>query len=271
MQGITRIIARLWALLSTAACGAPTNPAVEDPDRAEVMLLAEVQSLTQWLLLFRADRGLETAALRAPTFLPRGICELRGDSTDSNMNGIPDDMTITYPGPNCPPDLAFGTSGTIRVQDIGGRWGARVTYDRYVPSHISLPTRSDETIHGVMELHQLSDTTLEVHDRTSAVRTNLPSPGFEISQNSDLRAVFIGAATVSPGGLFQRSPRRVTVEGWTTMAVAGPARDSLRFAYTTLAPLTEPQVTCRSPYSAGRLQIAVSGLSSNTFTRQFSC
>lgn len=240
----------------------------------QTAVVREMRFLAQFMTEAQMDdqKYLASPFVRDLSLLTAGLpCDLPA-ATDSNGNGIPDDLTHIFTAANCPVATEF-IRGGIRIQDIGGPWGVRVTYNNLQTVLSVAAVTLEKEIAGVLELRQTSDTTLSVSNNTTTMDRNVSSAG-TILETRIHNLTFIQTAPITRDAarFVQPLPRRVTVSGSiASVGALGIPEDTIRMAINTTTTLTQTQPFCLGFYSTGELDVRVTGAATSTVGIRFSC
>ena len=136
-------VALLWALALGCGDDDPTSPPLTDPTAAAAggAIAAQVVELTREFTTASFDElPFDTIVSASPHLrLPMlqslrtmgEDCAVRGDSTDTDGDGVPDDYIVTWNADSCMvsgDSLTFGFSGSVRVTDPGTTVGFNIAY-----------------------------------------------------------------------------------------------------------------------------------------------
>ena len=276
------------ALCLMAACDAHVPTKAPEPLTFTTDSIALVFELAT--LGFEHAPLLDTLALESIAFktLPALIPSLCvPDSTgtsDRNGNGIPEDLYLTFPAARCIKSTFFPSrrqrlQGQIRIQDLGGRWGALVTYTDLLYSSM----RSDSTavtVSGTVELRQTTDTTLDLTNHTTLLeRTVTLADERRYDRVFDLNTSYRHLLRVAGAQTPQFDVRELDVVGTvhrvrahtSALGAVRPTSETALFAITTPVRLVKGRAPCSSTVASGRLAARVSGTVSGAIERVFSC
>lgn len=145
------------------------------------------------------------------------------DETDSDHDGIPDDLVATFTAQNC--TLRFGqqtasVTGSLRVQDLQGMWALRLTYDD-VRITMSVADRTTTiTMDGVAEVHLNEEEARTLNRVTTGVIESSPAGTSTIRLANDFTTRFTpsGGRTMSP--IVARPPGRFAMSGTMELSVS---------------------------------------------------
>ncbi len=206
--------------------------------------------------------------------LPSMFFTCQADSTGDfsrNALGLARDVTLTYPSDRCSQSIGgvnISTVGSIRVQDLGGPWSVRVTYQGMLSVLASTQGRTENTLDGWIELHTADDTTLQVTRQLMGSSTTGANAVRRINAVTTEVVDPRGVVPASSDGRFL-SPTRMRWTGAIT-AVYLASSDSIQLALSTVTPLV-PNAGCLSGYSAGEVRVLVTGTRSADLRVRFSC
>lgn len=280
MRRGTVSLTAVMLLLLTCACGEPPSAAEVrkfEPDSLRVT--GELLQLAYEQGSALDHRRLEHIAMPLGSAVLRFRCTADSVGTrDQNGNGVPEDLTLTFQAARCRQDASIGSTitveGSVRVQDLGGRWSARVTYTGFAVLNGGPPlgfiTRN--AVDGVVELRLVADSVVESDDRTRRTLTNDPQGTFR-HRRFDLRTQYRVASRVPPPPSALVDIRGLELTG-SVSRVLGDARgrDSLRFAISTPQRLEAPrEFNPFCPYSVGVLRAVVSGSVTGTVMHTYAC
>jgi len=267
---------------SLDGCGETTAPNVTIPDAAahaagasiaaqvgEIAASFSTSSFLEQPFLV-AERG---SKLRLPRLdvarLAADHCAVVGDTTDTDADGVPDDLTVVFPADSCTVagDSATVTlSGSVRITDPGTAAGFGITYSN-LQLHIASKNGDSLTFgfDGTRDVNATpasaglsENVTLTIAARASTVTHTVSlaqnwSVGFTpaAGQSIDLEAAL-------PDGAL-------ALTGSTTFVADA---QSFAFAVRTQVPL-EHAATCATPptFTAGELRAVVSGNQGGAFVR----
>jgi hypothetical protein len=193
-----------------------------------------------------------------------------GDTT-RNASRVPADQLHSWPVGRCArADVQVRSfSGNVRVQDLGGRFAARVTHG---VSGVLGSGLSDVLVDfsGTVEVRALDDTTGEARvQRTIAARvTQGASAGDRVNvQDFSYRWVDRLGVPRPAAGPFVPS---LAIAGTLIRTVSGTPRDSVRIGITTVVPL-EGDNRCPVGYRVGEVELQVTGTRTGTTRIRMTC
>jgi hypothetical protein len=267
----------VWGLVS--AC----SPSLSDPALSQEESAARSLATTELMALAAARGGLLTGdlvALGIPTAssIPiAGLC--RADSTGSgqaNAAGVPQDLTLTWPADRCVSGsglVARNITGSVRLQDLGGRYAARVTYADYDYTVTFGGGNSRQRVNGVAEIRAVDDTTGRVTLQTTESVEVVGGGGvIETTRAKALAIGFVDAAGVPRPPFSVGFPNRLTYDGTMSVVTKSPVRDDSVFLRITTPVAMEPDVGCfLSGYRAGEISAQVTGRVRTTVTLRYRC
>lgn len=264
-------VAAAFLLPLAAACSSTTESMA--PDVGAVVAF-EGAELAKLLVRGNSSGDLPHIGVRLPYLIFQDrACPTLSDTTDTNGNGIPDDMVVQYATGGCPGGLGV-LSGRIRVADLNGPWNVRVTYERFEARQTGLLRQDWMIADGVFHYRGTSDSTFEAHNQTRVTSGgDHLYTSYAITRGYDLRVVYTGPIRIFDGRHLQGLRHSVVVSGsyYTVRGLRGP-RDSTRFDVTTLVPLKEKSATnADCPVSAGTLRLTASGALNGTADFTFDC
>jgi hypothetical protein len=275
------VVTILWTL--ALGCGDdPTNPPVLTDQTAAAAggaIAQQVVELTKEFTTASFD-GLPFDTIVTPGMrlrVPRlqdlrtwgQDCAVRGDSTDSDGDGVPDDFTITWNADSCTvsgDSLTFRTSGSIRVTDPGMTAGFDLTYSniQFRLDHVN----GDYVQIGFNGTHGVSASTTTANldeniTLTLAVRDGGVMHSGSIAQNWN------AGFTAATGQMFDVDgvlpDGAMTLNGSTTWTGNG---ETFAFSVVTATPLEhDADCTLEPDVIAGQLRALVSGNQGGAFIR----
>jgi hypothetical protein len=196
--------------------------------------------------------------------------------TDANGNGLPDDQTTQYSASSCTfvqNGATTTAAGSIRLQDLGGLYGYRITYANYTLVGTKGDSVVTATLNGAYEYRYpistvgaaLDNTTLTVRSQSSSGSITLTRAANLTASLSPVSGVF--APTSFPGATM-------TVTGTLTIGLAltgnavvanYPTSATFNMSLTTPTLVTSPVSCGATPgFTTGALQAALSGTWSST-------
>ncbi len=171
-----------------------------------------------------------------------------------NARGIPARLTLAFPVGRCNRPSSFGgggrlLEGTIRIEDLGGSYAARVTYDRMVSISSTGVSRTEVRADGYVEVRELDDSTADVLRQLNETQ--------EVSRaNGTIRTTRGGTirttVRVPPGRVGRGDitvPGAHTYAGTRFVVIQGARRDSIHLEFTTVEPLTTSSACLQGPLS----------------------
>lgn len=206
-------------------------------------------------------------------------------TTDTNGNGIPDNKLSTYTAANCSyPNngTAVVVTGTVRLEDLGGTYGYRVTYTNFN----TIGTKGDSTyktlVNGTIEYAFTSTTQARTQDNLDITLFAGSSAGSASLQR--VAGSLAGTFTPSNGNILSRTAPlptgtlimsgAMTVTATATgnqIPTGGPASQTVSMLISTTAPMNA-NIGCSLDQSlnSGGMQATVggsqTGAASVTFT-----
>lgn len=271
--GVRRPYLRLLApALGALLSGCSLDVGRPAPPEFDADLIAEVTRL------LREVREAPTVADLTRFGLPGDVSVLQlacfpvvsGDTT-RNANRVPVDQVNAWPAGRCTRSdvqvRAF--SGSVRVQDLGGRFAARVTHG---VSGVLGRGGSDVQVdfNGTLDVRAVDDTTGEARiARRLSERTVAPAVPAANLQVQEFAYRWVDRLGV-PRGTASIAANRVLVEGTLTRVSSGATRDSVRVDFSSLTPL-EPDGRCLVGYRVGEVEMRVTGTRSGITRFQLSC
>ena len=266
-------------LIAIAACSSTTDLSL-DESRTHQLVGLEMKKLGQLVTGVRMAGPIEFNGLLPSSFVFGSVCGVRSNTDDTDGNGVPNDLTLSFRLPACRTSsgiLETDLLGAVRFQDLGGRWGVRLTYNSLWQVKRTLSGPNEFTVAhlatGGMELRYLSDSAIEIHDFVVRVDSIVGATGQAITERRfNIRSTYRGAVTVHPFGLLQ-PVQRINVDGWFTLVRrTATTVDSSRFDLATTVPLEHTQFEfCRSPFSSGTLKVRATGKLKATVDVKFTC
>lgn len=277
MQSCRRRSLCTWLLAVTAfsaiGCDATAGFRVNTDALVQTTVVEEMRLLAQFVT--RAQMGnayiVSPLSYVSPTIV--GLpCSLPSGAADSNGNGIPDDLTYVFTDTNCP-DASHSIRGQVRIQDLGGPWSVRVTYNQLNSTLINTTFSTERIVDGTLELRQLSDTSVQVtNSTTSAERIVGGIAGDVTRRKNNLSFIQYGAVTRDANGFSQPLPRRVSVSGSVNrIGLVFADGDSLSMAVNTTVALSQTVPVCVGFFTTGQLDVRVTGTYSSTVGIRFTC
>ena len=215
-------------------------------------------------------RHITTSPLPTPA---AGCNPTVSSNADIDSNGVPDDKLVTYTAANCSYNsngTAVVITGSIRLQDIGGIYGYRITYNNY----LVVGKKGDSTVtasaNGVAEYAVKSATQATTQDGLTISASAAASTG-----SSTLTRTGSLSGTFTPSGAnvlvrFGAIPTGTLILSGTINIVAaatgnqipsgGPSSQTLTMLISTATPLNASIVCPDSgPINLGELQATVGG------------
>jgi len=205
-----------------------------------------------------------------PRWLAADSCATFSDTTDTDQDGIPDDLTVSFGAPGCTvavgESLTVALSGSFRVTDRGTDPGFDITYTsvRLRVDHTS-GDFADLRLNGTQGVGATSSGASLAENLTSTIdlRANGVSHHGAVTQN------WTAAFTASPGATFDPGlplpSGDLDVAGSTTWVADG---QSLAFALSAPTPLAHEQgCTQPPPFESGILRALVTGNRVGAFVR----
>lgn len=235
-------------------------------------LIAEVTRLLRDVREAPSTADLSRFGLPADVSVLQLACfpVISGDTT-RNASRVPVDQVNLWPTGRCARSdvqvRAF--SGSVRVQDLGDRFSARVTHGvSGVLGRGSVDVQVD--FQGTMEVRAVDDTTGEARvERRFSERSVAPA-----APEANLRVQAFTYRWVDrlgvPRGTIGLAPSRVLLSGALTRVTSGTAQDSVRVDFSSVTPL-EPDARCLVGYRVGEVEIRVTGTRSGITRFQLSC
>lgn len=222
-------------------------------------------------------------ALNLATSFPSGCSPTLSGTGDTNGNGIAEDQTLTFTAANCTVTQSGATSrftGSVRVQDLGGVKGYRLTYSNLAQAVTLADTTLTVTANGVFEaawataasgrtsmgivttiLRQEKGGATSVTFTPNVVATFSPTGNGQISAGRGL-----------PAGTFTASGTLATQLTWTgSFRTSGtPASATYNVAISTSLTMTYDGVcTADRAFGAGQLAGVVTGYAPGALTSVF--
>ncbi len=272
-------------VVAAAAAGACEAASPTDPTARQRAAFVESIAVTELTTLVTSRphnriQPLISIGLPTPGFISPSFLGCRADSTGiatSNSTGVPQDLTLTWPAGRCL-QVTGGTvsqtfSGTIRIQDLGGRYATRVSYANVESTLSGLGAGSRSTLDGIVESRALDATNgrllLQTRDRQE---TGTPSSANIVHRARDVMVDYSDAAGVPRPVSAATAPGPVTFSGTMAIVVSSPlGTDSVHLRISTGVPL-QPDLTCiLSGYRAGEVSAVVTGAIRTTLTTRYSC
>ena len=193
-----------------------------------------------------------------------------GDTT-RNASRVPLDQVQSWPIGRCTrSDVQVRSfSGSVRVQDLGGRFSARVTHGvSGVLGRGAVDVQVDFT--GTLEVRAVDDTTGEARiERRLAERAVAPASSATNVRVQEFVYRWVDRLGV-PRGTVGIVPARVILGGTLTRVASGATPDSVRVEFSSLTPL-EPDTRCLVGYRAGEVEMRVTGTRSGITRFQLAC
>lgn len=239
------------------------------------MALSELAQLVGQRILVTND--LKTLGLQSAPGSSFFACtpDSTGVST-TNAAGVPVDLTLTYSAGRCIQELgavARATSGSIRIQDLGGRYAARVTYTNFVSGFTTAGIGTRTTVNGAVEIRGLSPTTGKIEQRYTDVQElgNATSSSRTTRiRNLDITFTDTSGVPASRFTLFGL-PTRLSYAGSLSVRSERTRVDSMRMDITTPVEL-QPDLQCTlSGYRAGEIRAEVTGSAKVSTGLRYSC
>ncbi len=259
--------------ISAIGCDATAGFRANTDAFVQTTVVEEMRVLAQFITRAQIG-GLYVASplsFLSPTF-PGLPCALPSGSADSNGNGIPDDLTHVFTEANCP-TVDHSVRGEVRIQDLGGPWSVRVTYNQVNSTLAGTSFALERVVDGVLELRQTSDTSVQVTNNTSAAERIIGGIANDIVRRThNVTLIQYGSVVRNANGISQPLPRRVSVSGAIVRTgTVITASDTLRMAINTTVPLSQTQPACVGFFTTGELDVRVTGSFTSTVGIRFSC
>jgi hypothetical protein len=137
----------------------PGNSALTSEDSVFIANLVASEAISNFKNM--RTMPITQVAAMAGAATPQGCNPTLTGTADTNGNGIPEDQTITFTQQNCSitqQGITGRLTGSVRVQDIGGLRGFRVTYNSLTTTAISADTTATILVNGVLEIQWISAT-----------------------------------------------------------------------------------------------------------------
>lgn len=257
MRSLLRRLAGGASLVASAAgcsldVGRPEDPEFDADLIAEVTrLLRDVREAPSSADLTRFGLPTEVNALQQACFP-----QVTGDTT-RNANRVPVDQVHSWPGGGCsrPEVQVRAFSGSVRVQDLGGRFAARVTHavNGVIGTGVS---DVQVAFSGTVDVRSLDDTTGEARVQRRLVEQVASQSGTQL-RVQDYTYRWVDRLGV-PRPLLGSVPGRVVFTGTLIRVATGAARDSVRVSIATIVPL-EGDPRCPVGFRAGEVEMDVTG------------
>jgi hypothetical protein len=191
--------------------------------------------------------------------------------TDANGNGLPDDQTTQYSATGCTflnNGLNTTASGSIRLQDLGGFYGYRITYNNYTLTGTKGDSVVTATLNGSYEFRYSSTTAGSALDNTTLVlRTQSAAGSFTLTIAANLSGALSPTSGVFAFNTFPGATMSLTGSLNVTLAVTGnavvanyPSTVAFNMAVSTPTTLTSPNTCTAAPaFTAGTISAALTG------------
>jgi hypothetical protein len=196
--------------------------------------------------------------------------------TDANANGLPDDQTTQYSAATCRFVQSGATTtaaGTIRLQDLGGFYGYRITYTNYTLVATKGDSVVSATLNGAYEFRYPITTAGSTLDNTTLVlQTQSPAGSVTLTRTANLTGDLSPISGVFAFNTFPGATMKLTGTLNIVLAVTGnavvagyPTTASFNMALTTPTLLTSPNTCAANPaFTTGAMQAALTGTWSST-------
>ncbi|MFN8574231.1 MAG: hypothetical protein U0132_19430 [Gemmatimonadaceae bacterium] len=259
------------ALLAvTAACSSATSV---DSDQINV------QNLLGTELAFvphdYSDAGLATnlSKLGLPLLLfDITLCRADSSATTYNAAHVPHDLTLTYGASSCGTGgtLATSYSGSIRIEDQGGGYSAKVTYNN-LKRTFTLPGGGIvTTLNGTVTVRATTANLVTVEQHTTEHEIASSSVGTtEIDRVRNLTIALTDTSGHAADGVLYL-PAQLTMTGTVGLTYLGPDPYDLDVAVSTPVPLV-PALICSSGFRSGQLHGDATGSHTGQVTLNYSC
>ena len=258
--------------------GSNGQPALGTAD-INFMLGATGESLAyefQAIQIWRSPFAVRYVALRYNiltfAFGANGICTpAASNATDTNHNGIPDDATLTFTPQNCTllnNSASGGVSGTMRVQDVGGLWGLRLTFNQ-----VKVDFAPDATSHAVFQLDGTREIRIQPGGVTTTNQVNQSLSATSSTGSATLSLANNFTTTFTPDGTGKLDPNlnvpagSLSTSGSVVLTAAGTGAAALpgglqqatfTATFSTPTPLHfDGQCTSEYVFSSGQLKINI--------------
>lgn len=204
-------------------------------------------------------------------------------NTDANSNGIVDDRTVTYATGTCSTvsnGVTTATSGSIRIQDLNGIYGYRITYTNWNVVATKGDSTTRFTLNGTQEFAWVSATSARTLDNTSLfVQTQSSLGSVSLTRVANLTGAFTPSGTGTIALNRALPTGTLSLDGTLTMTfnvtgnqvVAGSApTQTVNMSVATVTPLTA-STTCTSDaaFDAGKMQTSITGSQTGTAVAVF--
>lgn len=257
-----------FSVAVTAGCsldvGQPDAPEFDADLIAEVTrLLRDVREAPSGADLTRFGLPAEVSALQLACFP-----QVTGDTT-RNPNRVPVDQVNSWPGGGCsrPAVQVRAFSGSIRVQDLGGRFAARITHA--VNGVIGTGLADVQVdFSGTLDVRSVDDTTGEARVQRRLVEQVASQSGTEL-RVQDYTYRWVDRLGV-PRSLLGVVPGRVVFTGTLVRVTSATPRDSVRVSIATTIPL-EGDARCPVGFRAGEVEMDVTGTRSGVTRFTMTC
>jgi hypothetical protein len=192
-------------------------------------------------------------------------------TADANSNGIPDDQTTTYAASSCSflnGGATTTAAGSIRLQDLGGTYGYRVTYSNYTLVATKGDSTTTATVNGAYDFRfvttttgsAVDNTTLVIRTQSSAGSTTLTRAASITGTLTPITGVF--AINSFPGATMTLSGSLSITFALTGNAVQAnyPTNATFNIALTSPSALTSPISCSANPsFTAGTIDGTITG------------
>ncbi len=191
--------------------------------------------------------------------------------TDANANGLADDQTTQYAATSCT-FLSNGinttASGSIRLQDLGGFYGYRITYNNYTLTGAKGDSVVTATLNGSYEFRYPITTAGSALDNTTLVlRTQSSAGSVTLTRAANLSGALSPTSGVFAFNTFPGATMSLTGTLDITLAVTGnavvanyPTTVAFNMAVSTPTSLTSPNTCAATPaFTAGAISAALTG------------
>ncbi|MBL8982258.1 MAG: hypothetical protein JNL26_08735 [Gemmatimonadetes bacterium] len=269
MRSTIRRLAR-GALLVGVVAGCSLDVGQPDDPEFDADLIAEVTRLLRDVREAPSSGDLTRFGLPPEVSALQQACfpQVTGDTT-RNANRVPVDQVNRWPGGGCsrPEVQVRAFSGSVRVQDLGGRFAARVTHA--VNGVIGTGLADVQVdFSGTVEVRSVDDTTGEARVQRRLVAQVASQSGNQL-RVQDYTYRWVDRLGV-PRSLLGPVPGRVVFAGTLVRVTPGTPRDSVRVSIATTVPL-EGDARCPVGFRAGEVEMDVTGTRSGLTRFTMTC
>ena len=200
------------------------------------------------------------------------LCKADSSATTVNASGVPHDLTLTYGTSSCAIGGTLGTTyaGSIRIEDQGGSYSAKVTYSDLKRTYTIPGGSIINSLNGTVTVRANSPTTVQVEQHTTEHEIANTSVGTtEIDRVRNLTITLSDTSGHATDGVLY-NPALLTLSGTVGLTYVGPDPYDLSVAVSTLVPFV-PDLLCTGGFRSGQLHGDATGSHTGQVTLNYTC